>query len=173
MKGHPDTSHARNWKGVGIESKAPGRFQGEESQKLARMGWQRSGRLATWLWCVHVYECLCTGQGLMMDVFLSSLHLTWKFSNVMLIYLTCADVLPACISAPHSSLVPTDAKRWCQIPWKWSYRWLWAIMQVLGTKPRTSGRPISPARPFYFLRHRLSLNLKLTKVILLSPPPQH
>lgn len=35
-------------------------------------------------------------------------------------------------------------KRKSWIPWGWSYRWLWAVMQVLGTEPEFSGRAVSP-----------------------------
>jgi hypothetical protein len=38
-------------------------------------------------------------------------------------------------------LVPTEARRrFCQIPWNWSYGWLRAVMWVLGTKPRIWAR---------------------------------
>jgi hypothetical protein len=46
--------------------------------------------------------------------------------NVYLFYMYVCG--PECICVPHVSRGP-------QIPWNWSYRWLWATMWVLGIEP--------------------------------------
>ena len=43
------------------------------------------------------------------------------------------------ICVPLECLAPSEAKRWHWIPWNGSYRWLLAIMWVLGLEPRSSG----------------------------------
>lgn len=50
----------------------------------------------------------------------------------------------------------------CQIPWNWSYGWLWAVTWVLGTKPWTlarTGRTILPAPPPPLIRPQFSSHL--------------
>lgn len=39
---------------------------------------------------------------------------------------------PACMPVPLACLVPSEVRRRCQIPWNWSYRWLWTTKWVLG-----------------------------------------
>ena len=41
---------------------------------------------------------------------------------------TGMDVLPACVSVYHMHVVPTELRRWCQIPWDWSTGQLWSTM---------------------------------------------
>jgi hypothetical protein len=36
--------------------------------------------------------------------------------------------------------MPSKIRRRHRIPWNWNYRWLWAAMWVLGTKPKSSAR---------------------------------
>lgn len=36
--------------------------------------------------------------------------------------------------------IPAEIIRGHQLPCNWSYRWLWAIMLVLGTEPSSSAR---------------------------------
>ena len=43
-----------------------------------------------------------------------------KFLKIIL----CVQVLPACMSALSTCLVPSKARRRHWIPWTWSYRWL-------------------------------------------------
>ena len=57
---------------------------------------------------------------------------------------------------PHVLLVPTEARREGQIPWNWSYMWLWAVLWVLGNQilQRTSQcsyvlSPLSSSGSFY------------------------
>jgi hypothetical protein len=33
-----------------------------------------------------------------------------------------------CVCVPCMCLIPTEARRWCQISWNWSYRWLLSSM---------------------------------------------
>lgn len=47
--------------------------------------------------------------------------------------------LHVCLCTPVC-LVPGEAGRRHWIPWNWSYKWLFAMMWVLGTKSRFSGR---------------------------------
>lgn len=37
-------------------------------------------------------------------------------------------------------LVSSEVRKWCEISWTWSYRYLWVTMGVLGNKPGFSGR---------------------------------
>lgn len=67
------------------------------------------------------------------------------------------------VSAPYACLMPTEAKRRCQIPQNWSHRSFRAVMWVLGTWLRSSTRAasvcdhwaISPAR--FWVLYSLSL----------------
>lgn len=57
-------------------------------------------------------------------------------------YFMYVDVLCACKSVYHMCAVITETRRGCQNIWKWSYRWLVAVMGVQKTKP-ASGRVAS------------------------------
>lgn len=45
----------------------------------------------------------------------------------------CFAQMYVCI--PHACRVPVDGRRICQIPWNWSYWWLWVVMWLLGPNP--------------------------------------
>lgn len=49
-------------------------------------------------------------------------------------YLMYESVLSACVSMHCVGILP------CQNPWDWGFRQLWATMEMLGFKPRSSGR---------------------------------
>jgi hypothetical protein len=48
-------------------------------------------------------------------------------------------LLPVYISVHHLHAVSRKARKGNQIPWTWSYTWLWAAVRVLGTKHRSPG----------------------------------
>ena len=50
----------------------------------------------------------------------------------------CMEVLSACMPVHHMCSMPLEAKRWCLIPWNWSYRPLCGIMCMLGGKTSES-----------------------------------
>jgi hypothetical protein len=60
------------------------------------------------------------------------------FSFIMFIYFMGMSILFACTYAQYVSAVPKEARRRYWIPWKWSYRWLWAPVWMLGPKLRSS-----------------------------------
>lgn len=52
-------------------------------------------------------------------------------------------VLPAGMPVCCVHTVPTEARRGQQIPWNWSFRWLWTAMWVLEFEGDSSGPPTS------------------------------
>lgn len=63
-----------------------------------------------------------------------------KFKN----YSTCMGCFAwMYVWAPHVCLVTEKTRRGFHIPWNWKYIWLWAVIWLLGTEPRTSWRAIS------------------------------
>ena len=46
----------------------------------------------------------------------------------------CVGVLSGYVCVPLAILMSTKARRGNQIPWIWSYRWLWATVWILGTE---------------------------------------
>jgi hypothetical protein len=51
-------------------------------------------------------------------------------ASLLLIHM---NILPACVC-----LMPREIRGGHQMPWNWSYRWLWAATWVLGTEPKSS-----------------------------------
>ena len=47
------------------------------------------------------------------------------------------------VCVPHECLVPTEVRRGLQIPWNWSYGWVWATVWVLKTESGSSARATS------------------------------
>jgi hypothetical protein len=64
-------------------------------------------------------------------------HLT-SFFWIFIYFVLCISTLPVCMGVNHMGTVPTQARKWFQIPWNWSYRCLWASGWVLGAKLRLS-----------------------------------
>jgi hypothetical protein len=83
------------------------------------------------------YRILRTQVFMFVRICLFSLMLIYFFKNNNFIYM---NVLPACMSVPHLHIVCSEARRGYQIPWNWSYRWLWAVTWGLGIKSRSSER---------------------------------
>lgn len=54
------------------------------------------------------------------------------------------------VCVPCLCLVPVEARRGCQIHWNWSYRSLWAILYVLGTEPKSSGKASGHVSSYLF-----------------------
>lgn len=62
------------------------------------------------------------------------------------------------LSVPHISLMPMELRKKYHNPWNWNYGWLYATMQVLGSKPGSSVRAanalnqctnsLAPSHPF-------------------------
>jgi hypothetical protein len=69
--------------------------------------------------------------------------------NHLKIFLTCMCIFPVCISV-HPLLVWIEPRRRFRISWKWSYRYLWAIMCMLGIKPWSQ-------RAFSILSHAMHM----------------
>ena len=67
--------------------------------------------------------------------------------------------LQVCLCTKYVPGTHTVLKRH-QIPWNWTYRWLWASMWGLGTKPRSS--PLSDILPPCRLFHMKSLSVSLS-----------
>jgi hypothetical protein len=67
----------------------------------------------------------------------------WEFFKLLfLFYLsTCFACMNACTLCAY--LGPMEARRGHQMPWNWSYKWLWASMWVMQTKPGSSPRVAS------------------------------
>ena len=78
-----------------------------------------------------------------------------SFLKKYLLLLYAHDYLPACMGA--LSRVHKGQKQ-ALIPWNWSYRWLWATMLMLETKPRS-----------YFASTSSALNCWATSLGPLSP----
>lgn len=55
-----------------------------------------------------------------------------------------------CMHVYHTCAVPVEARRGHQSSCSYSYRWLWATMLVLGTKPKSSVRTVSSPAPRLF-----------------------
>ena len=94
------------------------------------------------------------------------------FINFLQLLFMHMSVLPACMSVHHmqACLLPAEVGRGCQIPWNWSYRWLWSSMWVLrielgfpvGASSALKHWAISPAPTWMFkflvsyLQHHVS-----------------
>lgn len=97
------------------------------------------------------------------------------FSHVLYV---CMGTLPThiiySILCKCTCLVLKDARRGCQMPLDWGYRWFWAIMWVLGTESRSSGRVASSPLLSHFSSPQssvlffLSMLLRLTDICLLD-----
>lgn len=60
------------------------------------------------------------------------------------------------VCTPLVCLESVEPRRGQQIPWNWSYRWLWVAMRMLRIKPRFSGKT-SSALNHYIIAHSLGI----------------
>lgn len=74
--------------------------------------------------CIYIYIYICR----------QNFHITFYFVFIF-IFILCSWVY----TWMHVHALPTDTIR---LPWKRSYRWLWAIIRVLGAYPLSSRRSI-------------------------------
>lgn len=70
-------------------------------------------------------------------------HLLRFLSILFLSILFIHECLSVCVSVYHIQTVAEEVRRRHQIPWAWSYKWLWATMWVLGTEPESFTRETS------------------------------
>ena len=92
------------------------------------------------------------------------LLLIFFFKDLFYFYFMCMSGLPV-YRYVHYLCVPVGGRREHWIPWNWSYRWVWAVVWVLGTESGPSARAesthdswaISPA-PMLFLDHNFRVN---------------
>lgn len=88
-----------------------------------------------------------------------------KFSLITLFYVY-RHFIGMYMYVPCTCLVPMETKGGHQMPWNWSYRWLWATSSVLGIKPESFGKPASP---FNCWAASLALCPAFLKPVLLKP----
>lgn len=65
------------------------------------------------------------------------------FNKDLLIYLCIWMFSWTYVCVLHACLVPGKVRRGWWIPWNWCYRWLWVILQVLGSENGSSWRAAS------------------------------
>lgn len=124
----------------------------------------KSNRYSLWtFWCIpvpstpHLSEkncrhCLCSDRELLS---LWGWSILWQCANLItsfccgwlktyLFYLMCIHVLPSsvCVCTRFVSSAQ-EARRGCEVPWNWSYEWLWTTVWVLGVELWSSARLVS------------------------------
>lgn len=62
----------------------------------------------------------------MVEVYLCGMVTCSCFLCFFLNFMYMSVCLHTCL--PHTCLLPSDARRGCQISWDWSYRWLWGTL---------------------------------------------
>lgn len=81
------------------------------------------------------------------------------------------------ICAPLVYLVPTEVRRWYWVLRNWSYRWLWAIMWMLGIEPTCLEEllAVEPSLPpfSFFLPSPSFLSLSLFRIMICATELAH
>ena len=119
-------------------ARMPGFFHIGARDLNSDLAWQELHQLNIWLFLL-----LLTSQEV------PTLFLCTKFKMVFVIFLKYLKnfgvwCVPIHIFSSLTCLVPMEARWGCQVPWKWSYRWLWTSLWVLVNTLRSSGRVARP-----------------------------